>query len=367
MPVCGDQRVTQTNLFTPGRIGTLEVPNRMIMAPMTRSRCLPGGVHTELGTQYYSQRAGAGLILTEGTAPCASGLGYARTPCIETPEQVAAWARITSAVSSRGGRMFMQLMHVGRIGSPLNRYTDQPLVAPSAIKAAGQIWTDAQGLQDFVTPHALSTAEIAGVIESYSQATRNALAAGFKGVELHSASGYLPMQFLSSNTNQRTDQYGGSTRNRIRFVLETLDAMIAAAGSPAKVGIKISPSMPFNDIHDADPVDTYTTLVKALAGKGLAYLHVLQTALPGTFELLRPLYPGTFAAAGGFTRESGNAALASGLADFIVYGKLFIANPDLPLRFARNAPLGTPDPTTFYSPGPKGYIDLPPLAAAATG
>ncbi|HVY83463.1 MAG TPA: alkene reductase, partial [Steroidobacteraceae bacterium] len=352
--------MTQTNLFTPGRIGTLEVPNRMIMAPMTRNRCLPNGVHTELGVEYYSQRAGAGLILTEGTAPSAGGIGYARTPAIETPEQIAAWQRITEAVTARGGRMFMQLMHVGRIGSPLNRYTDRPLVAPSAVKAAGQIWTDAKGLQDFVTPHALSIAEIAEVIESYAQATRNALAAGFKGVELHSASGYLPMQFLSSNTNQRNDQYGGSAKNRIRFVLEVLDAMIAAAGSPDKVGIKISPAMPFNDIHDADPVETYTTLVKALAGRGLAYLHVLQTALPNTFELLRPLYPGTFAAGGGFTRESGNAALASGLADFIVYGKLFIANPDLPERFARNAPLNTPDPAIFYSPGPKGYVDFPP-------
>ena len=173
------------------------------------------------------------------------------------------------------------------------------------------------------------------------------------------------MQFLSSNTNLRTDAYGGSVDKRIRFVLEVLDAMIRAAGSPARVGIKIAPAMPFNDIKDADPKETYTTLVRAIAGKNLAYLHVLQTALPGTFELLRPLYPGTFAVCGGFTRESGNAALASGLADFIVYGKPFIANPDLPKRFAQGAPLTSADPSVFYSPGPKGYTDWPSLAAQA--
>ncbi len=351
--------MTSVDLFTPGKIGTLEVPNRMIMSPMTRSRMLTNGVPSDMAIEYYSQRASAGLILTEGTAPSAGGIGYARTPAIETAEQVAGWKKITDAVSAKHGHMFVQLMHVGRIGSPLNRFTDQPLVAPSAVKPAGQIWTDAKGLQDFGTPHALSTAEIGVIVEEYAQATRNAFKAGFKGVELHAASGYLPMQFLSSNTNLRTDQYGGNVNNRIRFVMEVLDAMIAAAGSPAKVGIKIAPGMPFNDINDADPVETYTTLVKALAGKGLAYLHVLQTALPGTFELLRPHYSGTFAAAGGFTKDSGTAALQSGLADFIVYGKLFIANPDLPHRFARNVPLAAPDPTTFYTPGPKGYIDQP--------
>lgn len=351
--------MTSVNLHTPGRIGTLEVPNRMIMAPMTRSRMHTNGVPSEMAVEYYSQRASAGLMLTEGTAPSAGGIGYARTPAIETAEQVAAWKKITDAVAAKNGRMFVQLMHVGRVGSQLNRYIDKPLVAPSAVKAAGQIWTDAQGLQDFGTPQALSLADIAAVIEEYAQATRNAFKAGFKGVELHAASGYLPMQFLSSNTNLRTDQYGGSVNNRIRFVMEVLDAMIAAAGSPAKIGIKIAPGMPFNDINDADPKETYTTLVKALAGKGLGYLHVLQTALPGTFELLRPHYSGTFAAAGGFTQESGSAALQSGLADFIVYGKLFIANPDLPHRFARSLPLAAPDPSTFYTPGPKGYIDQP--------
>lgn len=341
-------------------IGALKTPNRIVMSPMTRSRAAPNGVPSDMAIDYYAQRASAGMIITEGTAPSAAGIGYIRTPAIETPEQIAAWKKITDAVSARDGRMFMQLMHVGRIGSPLNRYIDRPLVAPSAIKAAGQIFT-AQGMQDFPEPVALSTAEVAGVIEEYAQATRNALAAGFKGVELHSASGYLPMQFLSSNTNQRTDGYGGSVKNRIRFVLDTLDAMIAAAGDASLIGIKIAPGMPFNDIQDADPKETYTELVKAIAGKGLAYLHVLRTTIPETFELLRPLYAGTFLVNGGFTKESGNAALKSGLADYIVYGKAFIANPDLPVRFAKDAPLAVADPSVFYSPGPVGYTDWPAL------
>jgi N-ethylmaleimide reductase len=353
--------VANVDLFTPGTLGALVVPNRIIMSPMTRSRMAPKGVPSEMAIEYYSQRASAGVIMTEGTAPSAGGIGYARTPAIETDEQVAAWKKITDAVEAKGGRMILQLMHVGRIASPLNRYTEQPIVAPSAVKAAGQIWTDASGLQDFPPPQELSTSDISGVIDSYAKATRNALVAGFKGVELHAASGYLPMQFLSSNTNLRTDGYGGSVAKRIRFVLEVLDAMIAAAGSVSKVGIKIAPAMPFNDINDADPKETYTTLVKALADKRLAYLHVLQTAMPGTFELLRPLYRGTFAICGGFTKESGNAALKSGLADFIVYGKPFIANPDLPIRFAKDAPLAVADPSVFYSPGPKGYIDWPSL------
>lgn len=350
------------DLLTPGRIDGFDTRNRIVMAPMTRSRAHPGGVPSELAIHYYAQRASAGLIITEGVAPSSVGLGYARTPAIESAEQVSAWKNVVDAVHVKGGRIFMQFMHVGRIGHSANRYTKEPLVAPSAVRAAGQIWTDALGLQDLDTPRALELSEIPAVIGQYAQATRNALAAGFDGVELHSASGYLPMQFLSSNTNQRTDRYGGSVQNRIRFVIEALEAMIAAAGSASRVGIKISPAMPFNDIHDADPVETYTTLVKALSPMGLAYLHVLRSApLPNVFDILRPLFSGPFAAGGGFDRESGNAALASGAADFIVFGKLFTSNPDLPVRFARGAALVDPDPTTFYSPGPKGYTDFATL------
>lgn len=352
-------------LLSPGRIGGFDTRNRIMMAPMTRSRALPRGVPSELAVTYYSQRASAGLILTEGTAPSATGIGYARTPAIDTPEQVAAWRKITDAVHAKGGRIFVQFMHVGRIGHAANRYTSAPLVAPSVVKAAGQIWTDASGNQDYDTPRALETSEIPGVIEEYAQATRNAMAAGFDGVELHSASGYLPMQFLSTGTNKRTDGYGGDVRHRIRFVMEALEAMSAAAGSPSRVGIKISPAMPFNDIQDDDPIDTYTTLVKALSPLGLAYLHVLRTPpIPNIFEILRPLYSGVFAAGGAFDQASGDAMLKAGGADFIVFGKLFTSNPDLPLRFASGAPLTPFDASTFYTPGEKGYIDFPLLSPA---
>ena len=353
-----------TDLLTPGHIGSLPTPNRLMMAPMTRSRALAGGVPSELAIEYYAQRASAGLIVTEGIAPTAVGLGYARTPAIETPEQVAAWTKITGAVKARGGRMFAQFMHVGRIGHSANRYTSEALVAPSAIRANAQIWTDAHGLVDMDPPRALETGEIPGVIDGFAQATRNALEAGFDGVELHAASGYLPMQFLSSGTNRRTDGYGGNVQNRIRFVVETLQAMSAAAGGASKIGMKISPAIPFNDIQDDDPVETYTHLVKAVAPMGLGYLHVLRTPpLPNILETLRPLYTGTYAVGGAFDLASGNAALASGLADYVVFGKLFTSNPDLPERFATGAPLTPFDATTFYTPGPKGYTDFLPASA----
>ena len=264
------------DLLSPGRIDGFDTRNRMFMAPMTRSRALPGGVPSDLAIEYYGQRASAGLIITEGTAPAATGIGYARTPSIDTPEQIAAWKRITDAVHARRGRIFMQFMHVGRIAHFANRYVSDPPVAPSVVRAAGQMWTDALGMQDLDTPRALDTSEIPGVTAQYAQATTNALAAGFDGVELHSASGYLPMQFLSTGSNRRTDGYGGGVHNRIRFVVEALEAMTAAAGDASRVGIKISPAMPFNDIHDDDPIETYTTLVKAIAPMGLAYLHVLR-------------------------------------------------------------------------------------------
>jgi len=347
--------MSSIELLSPGRIDGFDTSNRIVMAPMTRSRADAGGVPSELAIEYYVQRASAGLIITEGTAPSAVGIGYARTPGIHSEEQIAAWKKITDAVHAKGGRMFCQFMHVGRIAHPNNRYTDAPSIAPSAVQAEGQMWTDQEAMQDHPEPRALETSEIPGVIEEYAQATRNALAAGFDGVEYHSASGYLPMQFLSSNTNVRTDNYGGSVQNRIRFVIESLEAMIVAAGDASKVAIKISPAMPFNDIHDADPKETYTTLVSALAPMGLAYLHILRTALPETFEMLKPLYPGTLAVGGAFTKASGNEALESGLADFVVFGKLFTSNPDLPARFAQDAELVEPDPDTFYSPGPEGY------------
>lgn len=352
-----------SHLFTNGSIGPYFLPNRLVMAPMTRSRADDQGVPGELVPTYYAQRASAGLIISEGVFPSAMGKGYVRTPGIETEEQVAAWKKVTDAVHAKGGLIFMQIMHCGRVSHPsLLPNAAQP-VAPSAIKASGQTWTP-QGLQEFVTPHALSAEEIAGVVNDYRMATRRALEAGFDGVELHGASGYLPEQFLSSGSNQRDDQYGGSVANRARFILEVLEAMVQEAGGD-RVGIKISPEMNFNDIIDANPQETYTYLVDQLRPLNLAYLHV---ALFGTnvdyHALLRPRFDSAYLVGGGLSQKSAEATLAGGRADAVVFGSAFIANPDLPERFRQSAALNSPNKDTFYSPGAAGYTDYPTLGAA---
>jgi N-ethylmaleimide reductase len=330
------------------------------MAPMTRSRADDAGVPDDLVSLYYAQRASAGLIITEGVFPSAMGKGYVRTPGIVTDAQVAAWKKVTEAVHAKGGRIFMQVMHCGRISHPSLLPNDAQPVAPSAIKPAGQTWTGS-GMQDFVTPRELTLNEIVGVIDDYRMATRRALEAGFDGVELHTASGYLPEQFLSSGSNQRQDQYGGSVANRARFVQDVLAAMVAEAGGD-RVGIKISPEMNFNDIVDANPQETYTYLVEQLRSLNLAYLHV---ALFGTkvdyHALLRPRFNGAYLMGGGLDQKSAEAALADGRADAAVFGGAFLANPDLPERFRQSAPLNTPDKNTFYSPGAQGYTDYPLL------
>lgn len=351
-----------SNTLTPVRIGRYDLRNRLVMAPMTRSRAGDDGVTSDLTVTYYAQRASAGLIISEGVFPSALGKGYVHTPGIETPEQVAAWKKVADAVHERGGRIFMQMMHSGRISHPSLLNGDTP-VAPSAIKPAGQAWTSA-GQVDFVEPRALTTAEVADVIDDYRQATRRALEAGFDGVELHAASGYLPEQFLSSGSNQRQDQYGGSVENRARFVLETLDAMIAQAGAD-RVGIKLSPEMNYNSITDAAPQQTYRYLVEQLRGKGLAYLHV---ALFGTqtdyHSILRPLFGGTYLMGSGLTQQLAESVLAEGKADATVFGSAFLANPDLPERFRQGAALNEADRNTFFAPPTaQGYIDYPTLAA----
>lgn len=348
-------------LFTPVRIGRLTLPNRLVMAPMTRSRAGDDGVPSDLAITYYAQRAGAGLIITECAYVSPMGKGYVRTPGIATDAQVAAWKKITEAVHAKGGRIFLQLWHTGRISHPLLLPEGAIPVAPSAIKPAGQGWTPS-GLQDFVTPRALSTDEIPAIVEDFRSATRRALEAGFDGVELHAASGYLPEQFLSSGTNQRQDQYGGSADNRARFILEVLAAMVAEAGGD-RVGIKISPEMNFNDIVDANPQETYTTLVEQLRGFNLAYLHVaLFGAKVDYHALLRSRFNGAYLMGSGLNQQSAEAAVADGRADATVFGGAFLANPDLPERFRRGAPLNTPDQSTFYSPGSQGYIDYPFLS-----
>ena len=351
-------------LFTPVQVGRYTLSNRMVMAPMTRSRADEAGVPSELTVTYYAQRATAGLIISEGVFPTAMGKGYVNTPGIETEAQVAAWKLVTEAVHARGGRIFMQLMHCGRISHPSMLPGAALPVAPSAIQPKGQVWT-ATGQQDLVTPHALSLPEIAQVIEDYRLATRRALAAGFDGVELHTASGYLPEQFLSSGSNQRQDAYGGSVANRARFVLEVLSAMVAEAGSD-RVGIKISPEMGFNDITDANPEETYTYLVDQLQRFNLAYLHVaLFGAKLDYHALLKPKFNGAYLVGGGLDQATAETAIAAGRADATVFGSAFLANPDLPERFRVGAALNAPDKATFYAPGEKGYTDYPALSVSA--
>ena len=352
-------------LSTAVQIGRYTLRNRMVMAPMTRSRANDAdGVQSELAITYYRQRATVGLIVTEGTFPSAMGKGYVRTPGIHTDAQVTAWKQVTDAVHAEGGRIFLQLMHTGRISHPSMLPGGALPVAPSEIKPAGQSFT-ANGMADFVTPRALETSEVAGIVAEYRMATRRALEAGFDGVELHAASGYLPEQFLSSGTNVRNDQYGGSIVNRARFILEVLDAMIMEAGGD-RVGIKISPEMGFNDINDDSPVETYTHLVRQLAPLGLAYLHVaLFNTAYDYHGALRPLFNGAYIVGGGQSRESGEQRLATGEADAVAYGSAILANPDLLRRFELNAPLNTPNQALFYAPGAQGYIDYPALADAA--
>lgn len=352
-------------LFEPLRIGELTLPNRLIMAPMTRSRANTEGVPSPLAVDYYRQRATAGLVITEATQTSPLGQGYSRTPGMHTDAQAAAWKTVVDHVHAAGGRIFLQLFHVGRISHSANRTVKDAPVAPSAIRAAGSVWTDTQQMQPFDEPRALETAEIPAIVAEFADATRRAISVGFDGVELHAASGYLHMQFLSSSTNHRADQYGGSAAGRTRFVVETIEAMIAAAGSAAKIGIKISPYMAFNDISDENPVETYSTLTRALDPLGLAYLHLMRWPQTNMAALLRPLFRGPLLVGSGFDGPSGEAALQAGEADAIVIGKWFLSNPDLVARIAAGAELTAPDPATFYTPGPKGYIDYAPMAQAA--
>jgi len=346
------------------RIGRHTLRNRLVMAPMTRSRADDAtGVPSALAPQYYAQRANAGLIIAEGTFPSPMGKGYLRTPGIHSAEQIFGWKRVTDAVHARGGLIFLQLMHTGRISHPSLLPNGATPVAPSAIAAEGQVYT-ATGPQDFVVPRALETDEIAGIVDEYRRATRHALQAGFDGVELHAASGYLPEQFLSSGTNRRTDRYGGSTVNRARFVIEVLSAMIDEANS-GRIGIKIAPEMGFNSVADAAPPETYQYLVQRLGMMKLAYLHLARTGSAFDYRaLIRPLFDGTLLLGGGLDRDSAASLIAQRSADAAVFGSLYLANPDLLQRFDVGAPLNAPERDTFYSDGPHGYIDYPVLQIA---
>lgn len=349
--------MTTHKLFEPTRLGALDLKNRIVMAPMTRSRADRDGVQPAYAVSYYAQRASAGLIITEGTQPSDDGQGYCRTPGVHTPAQIAAWRAITDAVHAEGGKIALQIMHVGRIAHPLNQRPGAEIVAPSAVAAPGQMWTDQQGMQPHPTPRELTDAEVLGIIETHRQATKNALAAGFDAVELHAANGYLALQFLSSNTNLRTDRWGGSPEGRVSFVVETLRAMIEVAG-PGKIGVRISPGTTYNGIADEDPWTTYTTLLNAIADLPLAYVHAQQVGWDKLLDL-KPLIRAPFILTGGMDGDKAKAALDAGQAELIGFGNTFISNPDLPARLAHNIPLSPPNPQAFFSPGPEGYIDYP--------
>lgn len=350
-------------LFTPLQAGALALPNRVVMAPMTRSRALDDGSVSAMTATYYAQRASAGLIITEGLFPEAMGKGYVRTPGLATDEQAASWARVTRAVHAAGGRIAAQLMHVGRISDPLFLPHGSTPVAPSAMRPQGSSYTDL-GARPHITPRALERTEIKRIVNAYATATERALEAGFDAVELHAGSGYLPMQFLSSRTNHRLDEYGGDVLARSRFLLEVLDAMVAVADA-GRVGLKLTPELPFNDIADDTPELTYTTLMREVAQRGIAFAEVVSTGPIDWHALLRPLFDGAYFLGGGQTRDSAVAHLQAGRADAVVFGQAFIANPDLPRRLLSGAPLASADRDTFYSPGPQGYVDYVAWSDAA--
>ena len=348
-------------LFSPYKIGDLTLANRTVMAPMTRSRAIDGNVPNPIAVDYYRQRAGAGLIVTEATQVSPQGVGYIRTPGIHTAEQVAGWMKITDAVHAAGGRIFLQLWHVGRVSHPDFHGGALP-VAPSAIAATGTVFT-AQGPKEMVTPRALELSEIPEIVEQFRKAAENAKAAGFDGVELHGANGYLLDQFTRDGSNKRTDAYGGSIENRVRFPLEVTDAVVRVWGKD-RVGYRISPKGSFNDMSDSDPVATFSYLAGQLNKRGIGYLHVVDPVTPAegrVTPVLRKIFKGTYIVNGGFDAETANAAIANGDADLVAFGVPFLANPDLPIRYATNAPLNTPDQATFYAGEEKGYIDYPTL------
>ncbi|MBI1732158.1 MAG: alkene reductase [Gammaproteobacteria bacterium] len=346
------------NLFTPLMMADLQLPSRIVMAPMTRSRAGAGNAPTCMMATYYLQRAGAGLIISEATQVSPQAVGYPGTPGIHSYDQIAGWRNVTDAVHGAGGRIFVQLWHVGRISHPSWQPDGQLPVAPSAIRPAGEAMT-ADGMQPFVTPRALDTDEIPGIVEQFARAAANARAAGFDGAELHAANGYLLDQFLRDGSNRRTDRYGGSAENRCRLLLEVTAAVGDVLGA-GRVGVRLSPDGTFNDMHDSDPVRTFGTAVQLLNRIRPAYLHVSE----GKYDCspLRRAFNGLYMANSGYDFARGSAALASGTADLIAYGTSFIANPDLPARFADNLPLAPADPATFYGGDKRGYTDYPPAA-----
>ena len=334
----------------------LRLPNRIIMAPMTRGRAGVQRTANPLMAEYYSQRATAGLIVTEGTAISAPGYGWVGSPAIYTDAHVAGWKGVTDAVHKQGGRIFLQLWHTGRVSHPDFQDGETP-IAPSAIAAAGKTHSPS-GVKSYVTPRAMTRRDIADAVREYSRAAERAWKAGFDGVEIHAANGYLIDQFIRDGSNQRTDEYGGRVRNRLRFLIEVTEA-VAQVVPVDRIGVRLSPDNPYNDMRDGNPAETFTQASKALTGFGLAYLHVVESVQIAPH--MRAVFDGPFILNGGYGAETGAAALRAGEAEMIAYGRHFLANPDLVERFRRGAALNQPDTSTFYTGEPKGYTDYPPL------
>lgn len=355
-------------LFTPIKLGQIDMANRVVMAPLTRNRAtIPGNVPNDLMVTYYTQRASAGLIITEATPISPMAHGYPALPGIYTAEQIARWKKITDAVHAKGGKMVMQLWHVGRISHPSLLPDNALPVAPSAIKPAGQAFTYT-GMQDYVTPRALDTSELPSIVEDYRVAAKNAKEAGFDGVEVHSANGYLLDQFLRDGSNHRTDQYGGSIANRTRLLLDVLTTVCQVWGEE-RVGVRLSPVNPFNDMWDSNPQALFNHVVESLNAFKLAYLHVMQVGrfpdapLPEfDFTELRRIYKGHYMANGGYDKSRANTEIMDGQADCVAFGVPFIANPDLVERFRKDAPLNAADQNTFYGGTEQGYTDYPAMA-----
>ena len=353
-------------LFTPGTVGSVQVKNRIVMAPMTRCRAI-GNIPNELMAKYYKQRSGAGLILTEGTSPSPNGLGYARIPGLFSKQQVEGWKLTTSAVHSGGGKIFAQLMHTGRISHPLNMPEGSQIIAPSAVKAAGQMWTDAQQLQDFSVPKEMTVEDILSTKAEFVTAAKNALEAGFDGVELHSANGYLLEQFLSPVSNIREDNYGGSIENRCRFVLEVVEAVADAIGKEI-TGIRLSPYGVASDMPHYPEIDaTYKYMAEQLYDLGIAYIHLVDHSAMGAplvpmalKKMVRTIFKKTLILSGGYDKERAEADIESGLGDLVAFGRPFINNPDLVERLKNNWPLSEDlKMDLFYSADEKGYTDYP--------
>jgi N-ethylmaleimide reductase len=360
------------DLFSPFKLGSPELKNRLVMAPMTRSRAI-GNVPNDLMAEYYAQRSGGGLLITEGTSPSPNGLGYARIPGVFNADQIAGWRKVTDAVHAGGARIFIQIMHTGRVGHPANLPSGAEILGPSAIAVSGEMWTDASGALPHPTPRQMTQVDIDRAIQEYVRAAQNAIEAGFDGVELHGANGYLIDQFLNPASNQRSDEYGGAWKKRNRFATEVARAVASAIGKD-RTGIRLSPSGVFNDMaNHEDTTPQFADLAKDLSDIGLVYLHLVDHSSMGApkpeaalVKRIRETFKGAFVLSGGYDLARANADLAAGDGDLVAFGKPFLANPDLAERLKSGAALNPMDPATLYTPGAKGYTDYPSLATTGS-